>query len=236
MGIPAGILIDNYGPRVGVLVGGAAIAAGYFPIHAAYDAGPGVTSVAALSFFCFLTGLGSCTAFSAAIKTSTYNWPLHRGTATAFPLSAFGLSAFVFTTIANVAFGESTSGYLLLLAVGTLVLNAVSLIFIRLIPSSTRDDHSEDARGRSSSRLRYRTSDEGSVGHSADAEPSEGDSLVSRASTSEDFGADEEARKHREHEGQHIEVTGVALLKMPKFYQLFFMLAVLSGVGLMTIK
>lgn len=33
MGIPAGILIDTRGPRMGVLVGAIALAAGYFPIH-----------------------------------------------------------------------------------------------------------------------------------------------------------------------------------------------------------
>jgi Na+/melibiose symporter-like transporter len=195
-------------------------------------------SVGLLSFFSFLTGTGSCTAFSAAIKTSTYNWPLHRGTASAFPLSAFGLSAFVFTLIANVAFGDSPSSYLLMLAIGTLILNSVSIIFIRLIPTDVRDDQSDDGRGRSSSRLRYRShSDDRAEGHSADAEPSEGDTLVSRASTSEDFDPDEEARKHTaREEAQHVEMTGITLLKQFKFWQLFLMLGLLSGVGLMTIN
>ena len=37
----------------------------------AYEHGPGSTSVATLSFCSFLTGMGSCTAFSAAIKTGS---------------------------------------------------------------------------------------------------------------------------------------------------------------------
>ena len=208
-------------------------------------------SVGVLSFFSFLTGTGSCTAFSAAIKTgmvknswvpdqlidvliAAYNWPLHRGTATALPLAAFGLSAFMFTTIANLAFDDSPSNYLLMLAVGTFVLNAVSIIFIRLIPTDTRDDGSEDGRGRSSSRLRYTS--ERAEGHSEDAEPTEGDTLVSRASTAEDFGADEEWTKHSAQEEKSVELTGTALLKEFKFWQLFLMLGLLSGVGLMTIK
>jgi len=168
------------------------------------------------------------------VAIAAYNWPLHRGTATALPLAAFGLSAFMFTTIANLAFDDSPSNYLFMLAVGTLVLNAVSIIFIRLIPTDTRDDGSEDGRGRSSSRLRY-TSDRAD-GHSADAEPSEGDTLVSRASTAEGFGADEEWAKHSTQEEKHVELTGTALLKEFKFWQLFLMLGLLSGVGLMTIK
>lgn len=235
MGIPAGILIDSRGPRIGVLLGAACIAAGYFPIHTSYDKGPGSMSVATLSFLSFLTGTGSCTAFSAAIKTSTYNWPMHRGTASAFPLAAFGLSAFIFTTLANLAFGDSPSGFLLLLAIGTLVLNLTATLFIRLIPS--HEDSSED-RGRSSSRLRYRSrSGERVEGYSEDSEPSEGDTLVSRASTADDFGADEEVRKqNREHEEDHVELTGMALLSQFKFWQIFLILGLLSGVGLMTIN
>lgn len=168
------------------------------------------------------------------VLIAAYNWPLHRGTATALPLAAFGLSAFMFTTIANLAFDDSPSNYLLMLAVGTLVLNAVSIIFIRLIPTDTRDDGSEDGRGRSSSRLRYTS--ERADGHSADAEPTEGDTLVSRASTAEDFGDDEEWTKHSALEEKSVELTGTALLKEFKFWQLFLMLGLLSGVGLMTIK
>ncbi len=141
---------------------------------------------------------------------------------------------FMFTTIANLAFDDSPSNYLLMLAVGTLVLNTISIIFIRLIPTDTRDDGSEDGRGRSSSRLRY-TSDRAD-GHSADAEPTEGDTLVSRASTAEDFGDDEEWTKHSAQEEKSVELTGTALLKEFKFWQLFLMLGLLSGVGLMTIK
>ena len=87
-----------------------------------------------LSCLCtFLTGAGSCTAFTAAIKTATFNWPEHRGTATAFPLSAFGLSAFVFASVGTLAFGDNIGNLLLLLAIGTVCLSLAGLPFIRLI-------------------------------------------------------------------------------------------------------
>jgi hypothetical protein len=135
MGIPGGILIDKYGPRYGVAAGVVALACGYFPMRSAYIAGPGKTSVTALCLFGLLTGVGSCTAFSAAIKVSATNWPRHRGTATAFPLSAFGLSAFFYTTVSAFAFPDDTSGYLLLLAVGTTCCVFVGMWFLSIVKS-----------------------------------------------------------------------------------------------------
>jgi len=85
-GVPVGILVDSRSPRWGIFLGAIALFCGYFPLHRgkqyqiiakpgmltmflAYDYGPGSMSVAVLSFFSFLTGVGSCTCFTAAIKT-----------------------------------------------------------------------------------------------------------------------------------------------------------------------
>jgi MFS family permease len=87
-------------------------------------------SVFVLCFFSFLTGMGSCSAFTAAIKTAALNWPLHRGTATAFPLAAFGLSAFFFTSISGLLFPDSTESYLLLLVIGTFCMVFFPVFFI----------------------------------------------------------------------------------------------------------
>jgi len=91
-------------------------------------------SVGTLCFFGFLTGMGSCSAFSGAIKVSATNWPQHRGTATAFPLSGFGLSAFAFTMIAHFAFPDNTAQYLLMLGIGTFCLVFTGMIFLRMTP------------------------------------------------------------------------------------------------------
>jgi len=118
----------------------------------AFDRGPGSMGVGLLCFFSFLTGFGSCAAFQASIKTSALNWPLHRGTATAFPLAAFGLSAFFFTALSGIFFGDDTSDYLLLLAGGTVVLTFASFFFVS-VPHveayhalSTSEDHPAPAR------------------------------------------------------------------------------------------
>ena len=186
-------------------------------------------SVPLLCGFYFLTGMGSCTAFSAAIKTAAYNWPQSRGTATAFPLSAFGLSAFFFTTVAHIFFGQDTGSYLLLLASGTVVLAGGSIFFIRLLPSAPG---SELTNG--SNKMRYRTIDTNDEeDHASPKDGDEIESLVSsRPSTSEDVRTFKDASL----EPQYKEITGVKVLMTFDFWQLFVVFALLSGVGLMTIK
>ena len=129
-GIPFGHLVDTRGPRPGAVLGAILLGAGYFPIKKAYDDGAGSMSVPTVCFLSFLTGCGSCTAFQAAIKVAALNWPAHRGTATAFPLSAFGLSALFFTLLSGLAFPDDTSKLLLFLAIGTFCLISVPTILI----------------------------------------------------------------------------------------------------------
>ena len=68
-------------------------------------------------------------AFASAIKTSALNWPHHRGTATAFPLAAFGLSAFFFSLIGSIFFPGSPGRFLMVLAIGTSSLILSSFFF-----------------------------------------------------------------------------------------------------------
>ncbi|KAI8630591.1 MFS general substrate transporter [Xylariaceae sp. FL1651] len=135
MGVPIGMFVDSRGPRPAVLAGSILLGLGYLPLERAYDAGQG--SVAWLSFSSFLTGLGGCTAFAAAVKVSALNWPHHRGTATAFPLAAFGLSAFFFSLISSIFFPGSPGKFLLLLSIGTFGMIFIGFFFLRVLPSSS---------------------------------------------------------------------------------------------------
>lgn len=67
------------------------------------------------------------------IPAATLNWPTHRGTATAFPLAAFGLSAFFYTLIAGIAFPGNTSGLLTMLSLATSLLVLVSIPFLIVV-------------------------------------------------------------------------------------------------------
>jgi hypothetical protein len=64
---------------------------------------------------------------------ATLNWPTHRGSATACPLAAFGLSAFFYTLIAGVAFPGDTSGLLMMLSLATSLVVLVSIPFLIVV-------------------------------------------------------------------------------------------------------
>jgi MFS family permease len=57
-----------------------------------------------------------------------------------------------------------------------------------------------------------------------------------RASTERSFEREDDWKRHENHNILHREITGIAILRTPEFYQLFLMLGLLAGVGLMTIN
>ena len=161
VGIPGGLIIDGFGPRWGVAIGVVGLAVGYSGLHSAYDQGAGSMGVPVLCFFSLMTGIASCTAFSAALKVCATNWPNHRGTATAFPLSAFGLSAFFWTTLSALFFPDDTSAYLFLLSIAATALVFLGLIFLKIMPANPEyeivgaDDGSSNPLRRTSSHSRH---------------------------------------------------------------------------------
>ncbi|CAG9938509.1 unnamed protein product [Clonostachys rosea f. rosea IK726] len=143
LGIPVGMFVDHKGPRPAILAGAVLLGVGYFPFHIAYDRGSAHVSL--LCFFSYLTGLGGCMACSAVVKISALNWPNHRGTATAFPLAAFGLSAFFFSSLGSLLFPGNPSDFLLLLAVGTSSMTFIGFFFAKIIPNPSSSPSSSDA-------------------------------------------------------------------------------------------
>lgn len=67
---------------------------------------------------------------------------------TGLVISGFGLSAFLFSSIAHIAFPGNTSDFLLLLALGTSLAPLVGLLFLRVIPHSTRADTADSIKSR----------------------------------------------------------------------------------------
>jgi len=286
LGFPVGVLIDGRGPRPAIISGMILLALGYFPLHEAYDKGAG--SVPLLCFFSFLTGLGSCMAFTAAMKTSALNWPDHRGTATAFPLAAFGLSAFFFSSLGAVFFAGDTSPFLMLLACGTSGVVLVGSLFLRVIPhhayhsvpaaetasgsllrknSMTGDGDRPVCPGTRCSEpgtsyntvgndtIPPRSSEEEDIealaheaNHTIENEPNacpldgtpdeaasdESSSLISQASSLPgEILVQSSVDMDRSH---RVDIRGIKILPIPRFWQLFSLMGILSGIGLMTIK
>ncbi|KAI4603168.1 hypothetical protein KJ359_005960 [Pestalotiopsis sp. 9143b] len=205
MGVPVGILVDNKGPRPAVISGSVLLLVGYWPLHSAYNAGHG--SVPLMCFFSYLTGLGGCLAFAAAVKTSALNWPHHRGSATAFPMAAFGLSAFFFALVGSIFFPGDPGRFLELLAAGTFGLTFIGFFFLRVYPHGHYHPVPHVEENLSDSQELHR-----SVSH---------DSKRSRAGRGHSVEPD---------------IRGWALLKNIEFWQLFSIMGILSGIGLMTIN
>ena len=191
-----------------------------------------------------------------SLRTAAVNWPNHRGTATAFPLAAFGLGAFFFTTISIIAFPDNTSQLLILLSAGTFGLCMVSIYFVRLlpyaaeysaVPSSDRRESnplkrnvSEDSRHHAShTSAESGTPPDISQGSADLKDADETSSLISRdsASVPGDIPCQEgQLKSENSPDIRQSDVRGLALLRKIEFYQLFFMLGLFTGFGLMTIK
>lgn len=277
LGPLVGMFVDH--PSVGsgpaVLLGAVLLGAGYFPLHRAYDSASG--SVPVLCFFSYLTGMGSCLGFFAAVKVSALNWPHHRGTATAFPLAAFGLSAFFFSLLCSIFFPGDPSSFLEMLAWGTVLLTFSGFFFLKAyphtsayqaVPDSEAGAPSGSARGQ---RLRRTSSgrqqqqrgvfdDEPGTSNNfttttapvtaeqsgpasvpapaaggadtEDAAPDESSSLMSGSSVA-DHNRDANVDRDPSH---HVDIRGFQLLTCLDFWQLFAIMTILAGAGLMTIK
>lgn len=148
LGSIAGIITDRFGPSIPVFAGALCLFAGYATLYVAYV--HSISVIPLLAFGSCLSGFGSTLAYSASIKTAALNLPAARGTAVAFPLAAFGLSAVFFTTIASLLVPNDTAGFLALLAVLTSTLCLINLPFLKFPPhhqhhlSVTGDDSQTD--------------------------------------------------------------------------------------------
>ncbi|KAI0158924.1 major facilitator superfamily domain-containing protein [Pestalotiopsis sp. NC0098] len=288
MGVPVGILVDNKGPRPAVISGSVLLLVGYWPLHSAYNAGHG--SVPLMCFFSYLTGLGGCLAFAAAVKTSALNWPHHRGSATAFPMAAFGLSAFFFALVGSIFFPGDPGRFLELLAAGTFGLTFIGFFFLRVYPhghyhpvahaeenlSDSQELHrsiSHDSKrsraGRGHSVEPGMSSNDSTVpetnapesgtpgssdSHVIDveaagsskglpaeveevAEADETSSLMSRSTSASSLPGDLLLQNSVDLDRSHrVDIRGWALLRNIEFWQLFSIMGILSGIGLMTIN
>ena len=209
-------------------------------------------------------------------SSAALNWPNHRGTATAFPLAAFGLSAFIFATVSSVAFEDEPGHFLLLLAIGTFALCFVGFFFLRVVPHPPtyfaiptardrgRSESNAMARSKSgdSKRTVKRTTQElgtqpvmihenTSFRQDSSQNPSdhcdapkvhesdtdETSSLLSKSSSTPGdipFGQVDALKTN--HNSHHSDIRGLAMLPTIEFWELFLLLGILTGVGLMTIK
>lgn len=210
---------------------------------------------------CYLLEWKTDPAFSAAS-----NFPDNRGTATAFPLAAFGLSALFWSNVSTLAFKDDTGAFLLLLACGTSILAFISIPFLRILPTESyssvphtnpgdpvesqpmrRPSAPEDAdisihnsTGYDSEQTAHARTQSNVSSHRPAVPAHESDetsSLVSKSDIRPSFDTlDDDFLEDVALETPHPDVRGMAMLKHVDFWQLWLTMALLSGIGLMTIK
>ncbi|CAN9377865.1 unnamed protein product [Alternaria alternata] len=234
-GIPMGIITDRKSPRLAAIIGTFALFAGYYPI-----------------------------------KLATLNWPTHRGSATACPLAAFGLSAFFYTLIAGIAFPGDTSGLLMMLSLATSLVVLVSIPFLIVVDHKAGTGYAvlpTNERVRRNSNVLHKTKSNGTRYKSSalpqqeiskrsfllpppfppvtcqpllaaeeeqDRPSTETSSLLS--SGPGDIIDDDDDAASKKSTKSCIDITGLALLSKSEFWQLWVLMGLLTGVGLMTIN
>lgn len=188
------------------------------------------------------------------------NFPNHRGTATAIPLAAFGLSAFFFSCLSSWLFPGNTSDFLLVLAIATSTIVLVSYLFLQVVPIPNAYsvippagvNQTRSNRLRRTKSLEIQSADiyqepgmsTNNIGvvkvANPESSPDETSSFLTSSSTSsaEDRMDAESANSGNNdvHHGHHIDIRGWALTRSTDFWLLFILLGLLTGTGLMTIK
>lgn len=128
LGVIAGIVVDRLGPIAPTFVGSGLLLCGYIIIYHCYI--NSIRIIPLVAFGSCMAGFGSTLAYSSSMKTAALNFPQARGTATAFPIATFGLSAFFFSSLSAIFFPGDTAGFLLLLAIITSCLCFFSAPFL----------------------------------------------------------------------------------------------------------
>jgi hypothetical protein len=182
------------------------------------------------------------------LKTATLNWPTHRGSATAFPLAAFGLSAFFYTLIAGIAFPGNTSGLLTMLSFATSLVVLVAIPFLIVVDHKTGTAYTvlpTNERARRNSNLLHQTRTKHSATVLPPQEINEDDPPRSSTETSSllsepgDLDVEDDAASRHSKKPLHshcLDITGFALLAKLEFWQLWILMGLLTGVGIMTIN
>ncbi|KAK7689991.1 hypothetical protein QCA50_006633 [Cerrena zonata] len=137
-----GKLVDAKGPRILLVIGFVFLLSGYLGIRHLYDVGlpEGVADLSTVAFgalvLCgFMTGIGGNGGLASSMNVTAKSWPDRaRATTTGLVLSGFGLSAFLFSTLAHIFYPGDTSEFLLLLAIGTSFPMVWGFFFVRHIP------------------------------------------------------------------------------------------------------
>lgn len=103
LGFLAGMVIDK-NPAISCLIGTMCTLFGYATLDYCYQRE--ISSVFLISTALCFVGYGSISGFYAAVKCCTTNFPHHRGTAGAFPVSLYALAGMMYAALCSSLFGD----------------------------------------------------------------------------------------------------------------------------------
>ncbi|KAI8984864.1 MFS general substrate transporter [Trametes punicea] len=142
-----GGIVDRRGPRMLMVMAFFSLLTGYLGIRQFFITGlpEGAGGLGFLPFcllvLCgFLTGIGGNGGLVGSMNATAKSFPdKTRASANGIVISGFGLSAFLFSTIAHTFFPGNTSSFLLVLAIGTALPMILGFIFVRPVPPPHTD-------------------------------------------------------------------------------------------------
>ncbi|KAI0637554.1 MFS general substrate transporter [Trametes polyzona] len=142
-----GGLVDRRGPQLPMAISFFCLLFGYLGIRQFYINGlPGSASeisflsLCVLVFCGLLTGIGGNGGLVGAMNATAKSFPdKTRASANGIVISGFGLSAFLFSTVAHTFFPGNTASFLLVLAIGTAFPMILGFILVRPIPPPHTD-------------------------------------------------------------------------------------------------
>lgn len=136
-GFPGGLLIDHYGPQLTVTLGSVCIFFGYFGLYKIYD--NKLDNLFLICIWMVMIGFGSIISYFSTIKAVQANFPKHKGSAGSIPVSAYGLSATVFSAIMATLFNHEVGILLKFLSIFCGSVTFIGSWFIHIYL-----DHDED--------------------------------------------------------------------------------------------
>eukprot|EP01084_Bolivina_argentea_P221655 375370_1 len=157
---PSGYFVDYYGPKLTAMIGGILSVIGFIPLWLSVNNNINIFGLNHninpiwLYIFYFIVGEGSIFTYCAAIKMYQNFSEKHQGKIIGILDCGFGLSAFVFALIYNIAFNhkqndmqQNLSGFLLFLAIVMGVSNLLGVLFIKLDKIEYKSVHIQNNTG-----------------------------------------------------------------------------------------
>lgn len=147
-GFPAGLIIDHFGPGPADFIGAIFQFTAFSLLHKIYITQSQNIPLLMLALVC--VGFGSILSFYSTVKCATANFPHHRGSAGALPVSAYALASLLYSSIAVHFFKDDTAGLLKFFSIFCPTVCLSCSFFLKIYkkekkPSPTSSPNSESA-------------------------------------------------------------------------------------------